>query len=101
MNEEIMRGITETAFKRFFGHVELVRVNVEPRTSHYGDPVVDLRIVYDDKRGKLASLGGEGVLRMRTEVHSKFQADPEQYPGFPILYFIALSELGRLSPEAA
>lgn len=101
MDEEAIRGVAETVFRRCFSDVELVRVNVQPGLDHDGDPVVDLRIVYDDKHGKVASLSGAGVLRMRSEVHSKFWINPAQYPGFPVLYFIALSELGKSSPEAA
>ena len=101
MNEETIRGIAETAFKHYFGHVGLVRIDVRPGFDHEDDPVVDLWIVYDDKRGKVGSLGGDGFLNMLSEVHSKFHADPTQYPGFPLLHVVARSELGSRSPEAA
>jgi len=101
MNEETIRGIVETAFKRHFGHVGLVRIDVNPGFDHEDDPVVNLWIVYEDERGKVGSLGGDGFLKMLSEVYSEFHADPAQYPGFPLLHVVARSELGSRSPEAA
>ncbi len=100
MNEETIRGIVETAFKRCFGHVELVRIDVHPGFDHEDDPVVNLWIVYDDECGKVGSLGGDGFLNMLSEVHSEFHADPTRYPGFPLLHVVARSELGSHSSEA-
>ena len=100
MNEEAIRGITEAAFKDRFD-LEVVRINVKPDVSHYGDPIVDVQIVYDDERGKAGRLGGDGILGVIDEVSMKVQADPSDDPGFPILHFIALSDLGRRSPELA
>ena len=98
MDEETIREIAEAAFRRYFGHVELVRLNIRQGLDHDGDPIVDLRFVYDDKRGKVGSLGGDGVLRLLDDVHSQFQADPARDPGFPMPHFIARSELGKRDP---
>ena len=101
MDEETIRGIVERAFQECYDGVALVRVNVKPDFDHEGDPVVDLRIVYDDKRGMVGSLGGERALYLLRRVQAEFDADPGEDPGYAIPHFIALSELGRRDPATA
>ena len=96
MNEQQIREIAETAFKRHFGDVEVVRVNVLPKLSFQDDsPVVDVKIIYD---GKFEQLTGEGLLRVHSDIVSKTWREVEDDLGFPILYLIPKSELGRRDP---
>ena len=97
MTEQEMRKIVEAAFKARFGDVELVCINVKPGVGYYGDPVVDLKIIYD---GKVEQLDGEGLLRVHHEVHTKFDDDSEAYPGLPLLHFIAKSDIGKRDPAS-
>ena len=87
MDEETIRGIVERVFRECYDGVTLVRVNVKPDLDHDGDPVVDLRIVYGDKRGKAGSLGGERALNLSGRLWLKFRADPKRDPGYPIPYY--------------
>ena len=97
MNEQEMREIVETAFKARFGDVELVCINVKPWVDYEGDHVVDIKIIYD---GKVEQLDGERLLRMNHEVHTKFDADFEKPPGWPLLHYIAKSDIGERDPAS-
>ena len=97
MNEQEMRKIVEAAFKARFGDIELVSINVKPGVGFDGDPVVDIKIIYD---GKFEQLDGEGLVRVDHEVHTKFDADSEAYPGLPLLHFIAKSDIGKRDPAS-
>ena len=97
MTEQEMRKIVEAAFRARFGDVELVCINVKPGVGYDGDPVVDINIIYD---GKVEQLDGEGLLRMDHEVHTKFDADSESYPGWPLLHYIAKSDIGKRDPAS-
>ena len=95
MNEQNIREIAETAFKARFGEVKVVRVNVRPRFDHDDDPVVDVNIIYD---GKYEQLNPAGLLRVRSEVVSKAWRQVEDDIGFPLVHFIAKSDIGRRDP---
>ena len=97
MNEQEMREIVEAAFKARFGDVELVRINVKPGVDFDGDPMVDIILIYD---GKVEQLDGEGLLRVDHEVDTKFDADSEAYPGWPLLHYIAKSDIGKRDPAS-
>ncbi len=69
MNEQQIREIAETAFKRQFPDVELARVNVWPGVGFEDDsPVVDVHIIYD---GKYEQLNADGLLDAQGEVVDK------------------------------
>ena len=97
MNEQEMREIVEAAFKARFGDVELVCINVKPGVDFDGDHVVNIKIIYD---GKVEQLNGEGLLRVDHEVDTKFDADSEAYPGWPLLHYIAKSDIGKRDPAS-
>ena len=62
---------------------------------------MDLRIVYDDRRGKVGSLGGERALNLLERLRTEFLAKPDEDPGYAIPRFIALSELRGRDPATA
>ena len=97
MTEQEMREIVEAAFRSRFGDVELVCINVKPGVDFDGDPMVDINIIYD---GKVEQLDGDGLLRVNHEVDTKFDADSEAYPGWPLLHFIAKSDIGNRDPAS-
>ena len=97
MNEQEMREVVEAAFKARFGNVELVCINVKPSVDYEGDHVVDIILIYD---GKVEQLDGEGILRVKHEVHTKFDADFGKPPGWPLLHFIAKSDIGDRDPAS-
>ena len=98
--DEEIRKIAEEAFRKHYGDIELVRVNIKHGLDFYGDPMVELRYVYDDKRGKVGSLGGDRGLRLLGDVSSPFEAGPKG-PVLVIPRYIALSELGKRDPASA
>ena len=97
MNEQEMREIVETAFKTRFGAVELVSINIKPGIDFEGDHVVDIKIIYE---GKVEQLNGEGIVRVNHEVHTKFDGDFEKSPGWPLLHYIAKSDIGDRDPAS-
>ena len=97
MNEQEMREIVEAAFKARFGDVELVCINIKPGVDFEGDHVVDIKIIYD---GKVEQLNGEGIVRVDHEVHTKFDGDFEKPPGWPLLHYIAKSDIGDRDPAS-
>ena len=97
MTTHQIREIVEAEFKDRFAGIDIVAINVHPGIGHAGDPIVIVKIVYD---GKVEQLVG-GTLEMREVVREKLQSNPTEDPGFPILSFIAKSDLGKRNPEAA
>ena len=96
MNEQQVGEIAEMAFRARFGDVKIVRINVR-RGFDYDedDPMVDVNIIYD---GKYEQLNAGGLLDVRTEIVSKVWREAEDSPGFPLVHFIAKSDLGRRDP---
>ena len=95
MNAQRIREIAETAFKRHFGDVEIVQVNIEPGFDHDEDPVVDVTLIYD---GKYEQLNGAGLLRVQSDIVSKAWRAVEDDLGFPCVHFLPKSSLGRRDP---
>ena len=96
MNEQQMRQIAEAAFKRQFGDIDVVRVNVRRGIDFEDDtPIVDVHIVYDDESGQVT---GHGLVRTRTEVIDKTWRDGKDDLGYPYVRFIAKSGLGQRDP---
>ena len=93
MTEQQIREIAETAFKRQFPDVKLVRVNVWPSVGFEDDsPVVDVHIIYD---GKYEQLNADGLLGVLSEVADKAYYEVDDDLGFPCPSFFAKSEIGR------
>ena len=95
MNEQQVREIAAAAFRARFGDIEVVSVNIKPGFDHYDDPMVDVKIIYD---GTVEQLGGEGILRVLSEIVDKVWREAEDSPGFPLVHFIAKSDIGRRDP---
>lgn len=92
--EEIAE-IAKNAFRTHFSKLKLVRVNVKPRLDQYDEPVVDVKIIYD---GKFKHLKGGGILQVQHDIACKAWRDVEEDLGFPVVHFIAKSDLGRRDP---
>ncbi len=95
MNEQAVRQIAEAAFKARYGDIDIVCINVKPGFDHDDAPVVDIKIIYD---GRVEQVDGEGFLRVQSEVVSKVWEDADDSPGYPLVHFIAKSDLGRRDP---
>ena len=56
-----------------------------------------MNIIYD---GEYEQLNAPGLLRVQSEIVDKVWWNAGDGPGFPILHFIARSDLGRRDPAA-
>ena len=75
MDEQQMREVAETAFKRHFGGVEVVRIDIRQGLDFEDDSsAVDVNIIYDDESGQVTSCG------------------------YPYPRFIAKSDIGQRDP---
>ena len=98
MNSQQVRDIAEAAFKARFGDIDIVSINVKPGFGFEDDsPVVDVNIIYD---GTVEQLGGEGILRVLSEVVEKAWEDVQESPGYPCVHFIAKSDLEEAEDPA-
>ena len=96
MDEQQLREIAEAAFKRQFGDIEIVRINVRPGVGFEDDsPIVDVNIIYDDDSGRVT---GRGLASARTELVDKTWREGKDDLGYPCVNYIAKSGLGRRDP---
>ena len=96
MDEQQIREVAEAAFQRYFGAIEVFRVNVRPGYGFEDDsPVVDVTIIYD---GRYEQLNGAGLLHVESEITSKVWYEREDSPGWPLVHFLPRSSLGRRDP---
>ena len=89
MNEQQVREIAKTAFKARFDDIKVVSVNAKPGFDHYDDPLVNVEIIYD---GTVEQLGGEGILRVLSEIIEKVWGEAVDNPVWPQVHFIAKSD---------
>ena len=96
MNEQQVREIAESAVKRQFDDIEVVRINVRPGFGFEDDsPIVDVHIIYDDKSGEVT---GRGFVRVLSELVDKAWREGKDDLGYPCLRLIAKSDLGQRDP---
>ena len=99
MNEQQVREVAEAAFKRHFGDVEIVRINVRQGLDFEDDsPAVDVNIIYDDESGQVT---GRGFLSVLSDVVDKTWREGKDDLGYPYLRLIAKSDIGQRDPAAA
>ena len=96
MNEQQLREIAEAAFKRQFGHIEIVRINIRQRLGFEDDsPVVDVDIYYDDECGQVT---GSGYTRVASEVLDKTWYEGKDDLGWPLVHLLVKSGLKQDDP---
>ena len=96
MNEQQVREIAETAFKRQFGDIGIVRINVRPGLGFEDDsPIVDVNIIYDDESGQVT---GHGFVRVVSELVDEAWREGKDDLGWPCLSLIPKSEVGQRDP---
>lgn len=98
MNEQDIRDIAEAAFRDCFKDVKLVQVDVGTRLNHDEAPVVDVKIIYD---GDYEQLKGNGLMKVQREIVSKAWREVKEDLGFPIVDFVAKSDLVPHDPATA
>ena len=95
MDDQQIREIAEAAFKTHFGHIGILSINIEPGFDLDGDPLVDVRIIYDAKMEEV--LNGD-TAAVRTEIIDKVWRERGDAAIWPQVHFIAKSDIGRQDP---
>ena len=95
MNHQQVREIAEAAFKAHFGHIGIVCINVQPGFAVDGDPLVDVKIIYDAKMEEV--LNGD-TMAVRDEILDNFWREEGNTAIWPQVHFIAKSDIGRQDP---
>ena len=95
MNHQQIREIAEAAFKAHFGHIGILSINIEPGFDLDGDPLVDVRIIYDAKMEEV--LNGD-TMAVRDEIMDNFWREEGSDAIWPQVHFIAKSDIGRQDP---
>ena len=95
MDIEQVREIAEAAFKARFPGIGIV-VHVKPDIDHDGDPLVDVRIIYD---AAYEDLNIEDKMSVRSAIIDKVW-EAEASPGWPHVHFIAKSDIDQRNAAA-
>ena len=97
MNEQQLREIAEAAFKRQFGDIAVIGVNIRQGVGFEDDsPVVHVDIIYDDECGQLT---GRGHSRVRSEILGKTWYEGKDDLGYPLVHLLVKS--GQRDPITA
>ena len=97
MNEQQLREIAEAAFKRQFGDIEVVEINIRQGLGFEDDsPVVHVDIIHDDEDGQVANQGYLGVL---SEILDKTWYEGKEDLGYPLVRVLVKS--GQRDPITA
>jgi hypothetical protein len=91
-----VQSIVRAALKRRFPNMRVVRVNVEKTFGHLGDPILEIRVVFDDKNSRFISGNLVEIPGLLIPELAKMKIE-----AFPILSYVAKSEFEAVSPEAA
>lgn len=91
-----IKKIVESVLADKFDGIEIVAINVKADIDEDGDDVITINVVFDGTKKRLDSGKTSSLVR---RVRPKFAEIGET--AFPVFSFIAKSELGRRSPEAA
>lgn len=92
---QIQDWVRELSSKQF-GEIKIVTINVRPTIGADGDKIFQISLVYE---GKPKRLDPEKTIGLTRKLLDRLSGAGET--GFPILSFIAQSDLGKTKPEAA
>ena len=77
MDGQQMREIAEVAFRRQFGDVNIVKINIRQGLDFEDDsPVVDVNIVYDDNDGQVTAASGASGRKSSTKHGGRGRTTP-------------------------
>jgi hypothetical protein len=92
-----VRDIVESAVKRRFPKIYVVRINVREDTDEDGDKILEIKVVFDAAE---SDFDPKELRSLPREIIPKLSALATK-PGFPILSFISKSDFGKMKPETA
>lgn len=96
LDQEKIKDLVGTVISERFDNMDIVAINVRPDFDDDGDDIITISVIFDGNKRKLDPKKTSSVLRY---LLPKIRAAGER--GFPVMSFIAKSELGSVSPEAA
>jgi len=88
--------IVKTALRGRFPKIHVLSVNVSDDMDDDGDIVLQIKVVFEAANGDLDPTEIPTFVREIMPLLSE-----AKQPGFPVVTFIAKSDLGKLKPEAA
>ncbi len=99
MDEQRVRQIVEAAFKARFSDIDIVTIEIDPGGFNLdGEPLVDVRVVYD---AELEQLLRGNPMEVRSEIIEKLWDEPEDSPVWPQIHFVTKSDIDRRKQAAA
>lgn len=91
-----IREIVTSLLSEKFPKIRVLATNIREHKSDTGDEILEINVVFDSKKG---DFDPKEIPELVEAVSSKLaEADDTR---FPILSFIAKSDLGKTRPEAA
>ncbi|MCG8356407.1 MAG: hypothetical protein MI920_12620 [Kiloniellales bacterium] len=94
--EEQIKSIVLSVLESRFKDIEIYSIEVTPDVDEDGDRVFAVKIVFDGSRTTLDARETSSLVRRILPMMEKIGER-----GFPIMSFIAKSELGKSSPGSA
>lgn len=88
--------IIKTVVKDTFGDVDIVSIDIEPDVGEDGEPILLVVVVFDNKSARIDTSRVSGLIR---HIRPKMAEIGED--AFPVLSFIAKSELGKMKAGSA
>ena len=95
-SDDRIKAIVREHLATWFDDIEITSINVRHVEDEDGVEFLAISVVFDGKKKQLDAAKTSKVVR---HVRPKMRAAGEN--AFPVFSFIAKSELGKLSPEAA
>lgn len=90
MIDEKIKQIFRSVLEERFDDVDIVSVDIEPGFDHDGDPVLNVRVIFDGKR---KVVDGHKVVTFRRHLRERLAQEGQGEVPFPIMTYIAKSDL--------
>lgn len=88
--------VIESVLKERFDDVEIESISIEHDLDEDGDAILLVQVIFDGKKKQLDARKTSGVLRHMLPK----MAEIGEY-AFPVISFVAKSEIGKTKPAAA
>lgn len=93
-DQGIVKEIVRDVLTQELGSMEVVSINIWPDIDEYGEKIIKINVIFGGREKKLDPTKTAGLAR-----HLIPRLQDVGEGAFPILSFIAKSELGKLNPE--
>ena len=90
MLDEKVKEIFRSVLKERFDDVEIVSVDIQPGFDHDGDPILNVRVIFDGTR---KVVDGHKVASFWRHLQSRLDQEGQTDIPFPVMSYIAKSDL--------